>query len=154
MMTKRLRTTWNDSLDAKLLDLWEANFPVKKIAAEMGLTETAVQTRASRRGFGKRRAHEVIRVMADGRAYWTEDEIVELMNMRTSGVAHNKIAAHFGRTKSAIHAHISKLDREGEREATAVTMRPCLRCGTTFGSAGPGNRLCDDCYRYNTYLDW
>lgn len=29
--------------------------------------------------------------------------------------------------------------------AAPTTPRPCLRCGETFDSAGPGNRLCRGC---------
>lgn len=34
-------------------------------------------------------------------------------------------------------------DPDGEDRPTV--QRPCLRCRRSFGSFGPGNRLCDPC---------
>ena len=38
------------------------------------------------------------------------------------------------------------------REAVETTPRACLRCGETFDSEGPGNRLCDCCREFATNL--
>lgn len=111
-------------------------------------------TRASRRGFGKRKAHEVIKVMADGRSYWSEAEIESLMSMRVRGIQVRKLAVHLGRAESAIHAQISKVDREGIRENVPIKMRPCLRCKTVIGSEGYGIRHCETCRKVLNDLDY
>lgn len=137
------RHLWTDDQEAELLALWKSNLTIEDIAAEMGLSESAVQTRCSRLGFGRRKMSEVIKVMADGRMYWSEADIEKLMEMRLRGVKTDKIAEHFGRTPSAFNNQISKINREGIRERAAIKMRPCMRCKTVFGSEGAGNRHCE-----------
>ncbi|MEM5474414.1 hypothetical protein WNZ14_22020 [Hoeflea sp. AS60] len=152
-MGKATRTKWTDELDARLLSLWEANCTVKDITVELGKSEQSVQTRASRRGFGKRNARDVIGVMSDGTVYWSEAEIDLLMDMRIKGASHKEMAAHFGRTKNAIHALFGKIEREGRPTVSPKKMIPCMCCGVQFGSEGWHNKQCEPCFRYNTSID-
>jgi hypothetical protein len=78
-------------------------------------------------GFVKRQTYRVNKARTDGTVYWTEAEIEKLMAMKIKGIPVRKMAESFDRTILAIHAQISKLEREGAREVIAVKMRPCIR---------------------------
>lgn len=46
---------------------------------------------------------------------------------------------------------MSKKFTKPKPAAGPITKRPCLKCGNTFSSHGPGNRICSEC---KTKIEW
>src|SRR5216683_2934650 len=96
-----------------------------------------------------------------GRLYghaWTAEEIATLRRLKIAGVLRSEIAKTLPRrTPDAIKRMARKLGFRGghggarpgaggyHRKLKTMPKRSCMACGKPFISAGPHNRLCDEC---------
>ena len=85
---------------------------------------------------------------------WTADQIAQLFEMRNAGGEFRDIARELGRTEQAAQSKYSEIKRERRSGVKKTTAKPkgqppqkraCLKCGGSFNSKGPGNRICNDC---------
>jgi hypothetical protein len=88
---------WSADDERQLSDLWIAGRPRAEIAARLGRTEAAIQSRA-------RRLRLPIRPPFGGRQpLWTEQELDQLREQWQAGIPMKDIAAALGRTRSAVN---------------------------------------------------
>ena len=90
---------------------------------------------------------------------WTAAEIAILRRMKAAGTRRELIVKALGgiRTGDAVKRMARKLGFRGghggarpgaggyHRKLKTTPRRPCMACGKPFVSAGPHNRLCDEC---------
>lgn len=80
---------------------------------------------------------------------WTPEEDAGLRRMLAEGRTHRAMAEALGRPRSSIESRMNTLGLRARPVLApppgAPRWRPCLCCGKTFVSAGPGNRLCSRC---------
>ena len=81
-----------------------------------------------------------------GYAIWTEEESQTAQRLRDKGKTPAQIARVLKRSECAIKGHLIRVRNKG-REKSVTKNRRCLCCQNEFVSAGPQNRLCNDCRR-------
>lgn len=105
--------------------------------------------------------------MAWGGKKWTAREDVQMLTLYIGGHTADEIGKSLCRSTTAVEQRMSVLrNKKGVQvnrkhtdaeallaepikapAAIAQRKRPCLCCGASFFSSGPGNRLCSECRR-------
>lgn len=73
----------------------------------------------------------------------TEDKKRRARALRAAGATYREIAALIGVSISSVERYL--IDDDFRAPEKQIKQRSCLRCGKTFDSWGPGNRLCSRC---------
>lgn len=103
-----------------------SHLPAGKLAEQLGRTEPAVRTRASKLGIS----------LATKRIFWTDDEINIL---RDPSLSFDRKVELTGRSRGAVSYKLSDLRRRGEE---IICQRFCLDCGSDISDRGNQARRC------------
>lgn len=75
---------------------------------------------------------------------WTEEETARLRRMVNARASMGEISRALSRSTASIQGHLNSLRPGPDKEPSRKT-RPCMCCRRPFPSAGPHNRLCENC---------
>ena len=148
---------WTPARDEQLAELWIAGTADEDISEAMGKTVGAVRSRAARLRMGVRDRTLMGNPRADGKAYWTAEEDQRLLDLRRRGMKLRLMGEALGRSWSAVHSRLQKLEDEGVRR-TGTDFRNCLKCRAPFNREGTNNWSCRRCNEYaamsRSQYDW
>lgn len=113
MTDTEIRTSYCEAANPKeqleilaQLNACSINTIIKKLQA-MGITPVEPKTRRTRKAYDQ----------------WTEDDVIQLLDLRHSGMSFNKIAKTMNRTETAIRSVLTRLDPNNKTEPTATMHR-------------------------------
>ncbi len=88
---RRRRAAWSKQEDAKLMDLFNLNYSIREIAADLGRSEHAIQRKISKLRTVGKLPKRCIQIR------WTDHEIAMMLEYESQGLSDKEIAYELGR---------------------------------------------------------